>query len=326
MKYCFIINPNAGKGTCIEELSESIKSSCLELLAEYDIYVSQSVDNTDEYVARSANECGDAGVAFIACGGDGTLCKTVMSVMKLPKEIRKNVFVGVVPSGTGNDFVSNFNNKHLFLDIKSQLESTTYAIDLLKCNDMYSVNMINIGFDCHVVCKKEEIGRRKWLPRKFAYIFSLVITLIKKPGVELKLSTDGIEAQKKSLLLTTWANGAFCGGGFNSNPKACLTDGKIDCITVENVSRVKFLTLVGDYKNGTHLGEKFEGIVDNFKSQTVDMYFDEETPVSVDGEVIRTKELHISVERDALNILLPKNVLPKVERATEVFDKEPVLQ
>ena len=78
------------------------------------------------------------------------------------------------------------------------------------------------------------------------------------------------------------------------------------------MSRTKFLSLVGDYKKGKHLCAKFDGIIENFKFKTADFYFDTETPVSVDGEIIRTREIHISVERRALTIFLPHGVKPLV--------------
>lgn len=321
MKYCFIINEKAGKGDFARILTDSINEACERASSEYEIFVSQSTEQTGQYIADQASAVAD-NVAFIACGGDGTLCKTVISVMSLPQEKRKKCAVGVIPVGTGNDFVSNFENKKKFFDIDAQLGGSLYQIDLLRCNDMYSINMINIGFDCHVVCKKEEIGRRKWLPRKFAYIFSLIITLIRKPGVKMAVSVDGAERTERQLLLTTFANGAFCGGGFNSNPTACLTDGQIDCIAVENVGRVKFLSLVGDYKKGLHLGDKFKKIITHFKCDEADMSFDTETPVSVDGEVIITDRLNISVARGALSFLLPAGVKAK----SEVVSEEPVLQ
>ena len=311
MKYCFIINPKAGKGAFVEELNNNISTVCNEAGVNYDIFTSKTVGDTKGYVKEIANNS-EEDVAFFACGGDGTLCETIFSVMSLDEETRKHVCVGIIPKGTGNDFVSNFESKELFCDIAAQLEGAHYDIDLLKCNDVYSVNMINIGFDCHVVCKKEEIGKKKLVPRKLAYIFSLIATLVKKPTVTLECSNDGCEPEKKTLLLTTLANGAFCGGGFKSNPRASLTDGNIDCIEVKNISRTRFLRMVGDYKKGLHLDGKYEKIITPFKCKTADLYFDEETPVSVDGEIIKTREIHISVASCALKILLPRGVKPLI--------------
>ncbi len=309
MKYCFIINPMAGKEGRAEALVKEIQEGCARENAEYNIFVSNSIEETNKYVKQTAQEATEK-VTFVSCGGDGTLCKTVAAVMSLDEKQRKNIGVGVLPVGTGNDFVKNFADKNLFLDINAQLNATPYEIDLIKCNDIYSINMINIGFDCHVVCKKEEMGRKKFLPRKFAYIVALVLTLIKKPGVRAKLFADKVEKGAKQLLLTTLANGSFCGGGFKSNPTAILDDGKIDCIEIKNVSRTKFISLVDKYKKGLHLAEKFKDTVSHFKCMTADMYFDQKTPVSVDGEVIQTKELHLSVAKKALTIMLPQGVLP----------------
>lgn len=323
MKYCFIINPAAGKGHRVEEVVENIKSVSERMSADYDVFTSDNIDATREYIRAEAASA-ENGVGFIACGGDGTLCETISAVMELDGDIRSGVRVGVIPMGTGNDFVSNFDPKETFFDIEAQLNSEEFEIDLIRCNDMHSVNMINIGFDCHVVCKKEEIGAKKWVPRKMAYIFSLVLTLIRKPGVKMKLSRDGEEYKDKQLLLTTFANGAFCGGGFYSNPRASLTDGKIDCIEVKNIGRLKFVSLVGSYKKGEHLVPKFKNIIENLKSHTVDILFDEETHVSVDGEIIRTKELHLSVDRKALKFLLPAGVRVKIQEIKAELTKEAV--
>lgn len=326
MKYCFILNSRAGNGKLAGEISAKIDERCSAACADHDIFFSDDPRDTDDYAARIAEALGDdEKVTFIACGGDGTLCQTVGAVMKLPEEQREKVAVGVIPMGTGNDFVSNFNNKDLFFDIDAQLEATPIEIDLLKCNDVYSINMINIGFDCQVVCKKEQIGKRKWLPRKLAYIFSLVITLIKKPGVTMDFSADSEEATKKELLLTTLSNGAFCGGGFKSNPTASLDDGRIDCIAVKNIGRLKFVSLVGSYKKGLHLGGKFKKIIDHFKCREADMYFDSETPVSVDGEIVRVNELHVRVIDKALKFMLPKGV-SAIKKVVEELTAEAALQ
>lgn len=315
MKYCFIVNPKAGKGQSVDSVCADVRRICEEREVDYDLFVSECIGDTKEQVAKLADE-GDE-VCFIACGGDGTLCETTLAVMALPSEQRERVSVGVIPMGTGNDFASNFENKQAFFDISAQIDHTPYEIDLVKCNDMYSINMVNVGFDSHVVCQKEKIGRKKWVPRKLAYVISLLITLIKKPGIKAELICDGEEPIHKELLLTTLANGAFCGGGFYSNPLASLTDGQVDVITVKNVGRIKFLTLVGSYKKGVHIREKFKKIVENFKCRTADMYFDREMPVSIDGELVYTSEIHLSIEQAALKFMLPKGATPKT-KAPEV--------
>ncbi len=305
MKYCFIINPLAGKGTFVDQLCQEITLVCGHAGVRYDIFTSKTIGDTHGYVKETLASTDDR-VTFFSCGGDGTLCETILSVMSLDSETRKRACVGIVPKGTGNDFVSNFDKKELFCNIAAQIEGTTHDIDILKCNDLYSVNMINIGFDCHVVCKKEEIGKKKWVPRKLAYIIAVLLTLGKRPTVSLKRIFDGKKAEKKKLLLTTYANGAFCGGGFHSNPFASLIDGNIDCLEVDILSRAKFVSMVGDYRGGKHLGGKYDDVMHPSKCKTADVYFDEETPISVDGEIIRTRELHVSVLNKALTILVPR--------------------
>jgi diacylglycerol kinase family enzyme len=108
------------------------------------------------------------------------------------------------------------------------------------------------------------------------------------------------------------ANGAFCGGGFHSNPNASLIDGQIDLLTINNVGRIRFVSLVGKYKKGEHICQKLAHIIGNRKCSTVDLYFDRETPVSIDGEIVFEKELHLSVDRGALRFMLPKGITPRM--------------
>lgn len=304
----------------VEGVLSDISAACEGAGVDHSVLVSRNIEETRDFISENAAAV-DGEVSFIACGGDGTLCQTILLVMELSAEQREKVSVGVVPMGTGNDFVSNFTDKERFFNIEAQIKGSAYEIDLVKCNDLYSVNMVNVGFDSHVVCKKERLSKKKWLPRKLAYIAGLVITLIRKPGLKVDFSRDGDKPEKRDLLLTTLANGAFCGGGFNSNPKASLTDGNIDCIAVKNVSRLKFLSLVGKYKNGTHLSGKFDSIISHFKCRKADLVFSEETPVSVDGELVYTKELHLSVDEKAIKIRLPDGVLPKVREIKERLDE-----
>jgi diacylglycerol kinase family enzyme len=173
----------------------------------------------------------------------------------------------VIPLGTGNDFTKAFTNPEYFKDIKHQILGKAERIDLMKYNNRYSINVINIGFDCEVVCKTVDLKKKKYIPSKMAYIAGLVITLVRKPGVRAAMAKNGEEAQMRDYLLNTYANGCFCGGGFHSNPTAQLCDGQIDALFVKNISRLRFLSLVGKYKKGTHLSGKYDDILSCVKGK-----------------------------------------------------------
>ena len=172
--------------------------------------------------------------------------------------------------------------------------------------------MVNIGFDCEVVDHTAQFKRHPLVPSGMAYVAGLVVTLLKKPTLRAHITEDGEEADYH-YLLNTFANGCFCGGGFHSNPQGSLSDGFIDALFVNNIGRLKFISLVGDYKKGTHLSEKFAKILKNRKLTTISFRFDKETNVCVDGELIRVKELVLSILPSALNFLIPKGCAVRAE-------------
>ena len=306
MKYCFIVNPYAGKGKCVDELCEKIKTTCDARGVDYDVCITESIEALGEYVRATAKDkCAEEEIGFFACGGDGTLCETMNAILSL--EDRQGIYLGLVPVGTGNDFARNFGDTECFKDIGAQLDSEKGFVDLIRCNDMYSINMVNIGFDCEVVVNMIDFKTGKLVPSKFAYIAGIIKTLVKKPGVKMKVSVDGGEYEEKNLLLTTFANGCFCGGGFRSNPLSKLNDGKMDALFVKDITRLKFISLVSYYKAGTHLEtDKFKAIVSHGKFDTMDMVFDKETHICVDGEIVSAKELHLSVDKGALGFIIPR--------------------
>lgn len=317
MKYCFILNPAAGKGYGLEQLREDIEACYKQSDTEVEIYTTMGVGDAKDYVARAVAENPEESYRFYACGGDGTLCEVVNGVMGLDNP--KQAEVGLIPSGTGNDFVRNFTFGENFFDIRAQMEAESIPIDLIRCNDLYAINMVNIGFDCEVVVKTAQLKRRSFISSKMAYITGLVVTLFRKPGIHAKQIFNGEgEGEEKQYLLNTYANGSFCGGGFHSNPASSVQDGKLDAILVNDVTRRKFLSLVGKYKKGTHLSGEFTDILSNQKLDRVDMIFEGETPVSVDGEIVTVNELHLSIAPLALNFLVPAGSwLAQKQAATE---------
>jgi YegS/Rv2252/BmrU family lipid kinase len=303
MKHYFIINPNAGNGKRAGEIKESVKECCASLSVEFEIYMTKGVGDGTAFVKSICENADNLPARFYACGGDGTLGEVANGVLGV-----SGAEVGLIPIGTGNDYARNFSHGELFFDIEAQINGEAVSVDLLRCNDMCAVNMINIGFDCEVVKKKEYLQTKPYLPSKLAYIFGLVICLAKKPGMRARITCDGEELGEKKLLLTTYANGRYCGGGFLSNPISDITDGKIDALFIDDISRMKFVSLVGSYKKGTHINEKNAKILKNKKCSKIILEFPSVQSASVDGEIFDFERLEIECLSSAMSFVLPRGV------------------
>lgn len=306
MVYHFVLNPMSGKNykkaqKSVKAITDKIRSACQKRQLSYRIYYTTSVGDATEYVRSMVNSTQDR-QRFICVGGDGTINEIVNSSPCNP-----NVEFGVIPYGSGNDFVRNFTNTELFRNIDAQIDGETVSLDLIKLNDSYCANMINIGFDCSVVKIATKIKKMRLSPPGFSYATGVIVALFRKYGTQMKITFDDGEVIDSKLLLTAIGNGRFCGGGFNSLPKAFLNDGLMDIVIIKKVSRFTFISLVNSYKKGTYVNkERALKYITYKRVPHFKMEFDAPIPICVDGDIKGAKNIDFSVVRDGFNFVIPK--------------------
>ena len=302
MIYHFILNPKSGRPRKQKNLEEIIKVACRKRQLSYHIYYTTCPGDATEYVCsmvRISNEP----QRFICVGGDGTLSEIVNSAPSNP-----NVEFGVIPYGSGNDFVRNFTNKELFLSIDEQLDGKVVSLDLIKYNDAYSVNMINIGFDCAVVKEAARFKKIKLFSPGFSYTLGIIKVFFRKFGTKMRLIFDDGEVWDDIYTLTAIGNGKFCGGGYRSLPLACTNDGTIDICSIKKVSRFTFIKLVKSYKDGTYVNNENAREYFNLKRAShFKMEFEKPTPICIDGEIKGAKSIDISVVSNAFKFVIPQS-------------------
>jgi diacylglycerol kinase family enzyme len=227
--------------------------------------------------------------------------------MALPEAYRKGrVSVGVIPIGTGNDFIRNFGKAADFMDIHAQLNGTPVQVDAISFNQRYAANMLNIGFDCQVVKKVEELRGNFFMRKGIAYPIGVACTLLRFPHAQIKLTFDDGEIYEGRFLLSFVANGCYCGGGFKSASEAKQDDGLLDVMMVKPISRLKFISLIGKYKKGTLLGTRAAKkyiLYKQCKSVTVEAVAGED--VCIDGEVEPFGKLQIQAEQKVYYFSVP---------------------
>lgn len=305
MKHIYIINPAAGRGDSSERLKREIAAAYADADIAPEVYLTTGVGDATRFVHAWCTSHPDEEVRFYACGGDGTLNEVVSGAVGHP-----NAAVGLIPVGTGNDFVRCFTEFDRFMNVDAQRAGQEIEIDVMRCNGKYAINLINTGFDCEVVVKTSEIKRRPWVPAGMAYGMGVAMELIRKPGVKVELSIDGGEYVTRELLLCAVGNGAFYGGGFKPLPFASLTDGMLDMCMVDNVSRAKFISLVGSYKRGEHVVPANKDVLHYTRCRSLSMRFAEPQNLCMDGEVIRVSECSVDVVPRALRLVVPRGSSP----------------
>jgi diacylglycerol kinase (ATP) len=244
------INPTAGRGRAGRRLAD-IRQIFAAALLPVEIFVSDAVGDMEGQVERAVNR----GVRqIVVVGGDGSVNESVNGMQHAAKEC----CLGVIPSGTGNDFAKACGIP-LDWDLAAQTlvqriayNEPTRQIDIGRMNDRYFANGVGIGFDARVT----RVARSIRLPiGDVVYLLALLRCLI--GGVATpELSIRGDDVQFRGpVTLATVCNGAWVGGLFHIAPSATNADGQMDLLIADPVSRTRILALLPRLMRGQHMQE-----------------------------------------------------------------------
>jgi len=300
MEHIFIINPFAGQGRAVK-LIPHIDEMLMDTGVTYSIYVTKAKGDAERFVRETLSKRKD--VRFYACGGDGSLHEAVNGAKGYP-----DAEIGVIPVGTGNDFIRNFADRDSFLDIRAQIKGKSRPCDVIEINGRYIVNMANIGFDCDAAEKAAEWKKRPFVTGTMAYVCGVAEMFVKPMGKHLSFRFDDGKRLNGKFLLCTLANGMFCGGGFKSSPGATVDDGLIDVGIVKMLSRATFVSILPKYKTGTYLDTKVgKNKVIYKRYRSVEIIAKEPVNISTDGEINEFTHIKAINVQKAYRFIVPEN-------------------
>ena len=294
MKHLFIINPVAGIKRNAEEIAARIRAAFKSRAEEYEIVMTRHHgDATD--IARAACEK-EGPLRIYSIGGDGTLHEVLQGCYQKP-----DAELAPYPNGTGNDFVKAF-PEYDFTDLEKLIDGKPRRIDLLKCGDTVSLNIINCGFDAMVAQNVDKF--KKTFTGNLAYYIALFYTFTQRLGQKLRVEADGEVIYNDRSLLAAVANGNVYGGGFKAAPDAKVDDGLADLVIVKNMPRLKIATFVDSYKTGEH--EKIAQLLLKARARKISVSSDAPFTICYDGECEKVTECTVEVLPAAMSIVLPE--------------------
>ena len=182
----------------------------------------------------------------VAFGGDGFIHEIIQHIV--PREIP----LGVIPCGTGNDFARSIGVYRLTLTEQMNLitQSDIRAIDLGRVDQRWFAAILSSGFDALV---NERANLMQWPKGRMRYNIAMIekIIALKAHSYRIRLDHDVLEVE---ATLVTVANGPSYGGGMNVCPDANLNDGLFDVMVLGKVSRAELLRVFPKVYTGRHVG------------------------------------------------------------------------
>lgn len=197
-------------------------------------------------IARNASENSDV---VVAVGGDGTCNEVVNGLMITPNS---EIVFGVIPNGTGNDFVRNFPPFDPYTFVSSIVENSVQTIDLGKVTfekvSRYFLNVADIGFGARVI---ETMNRQRLsgISGKFSYNLAIFRTFFTFRKPVIKVHNDDFHFEGKSLMIV-FSNGTTFGHGLQIYPEAKLDSGKLGLAVIGKVSLFEYAKNLGNLKEG----------------------------------------------------------------------------
>lgn len=301
MHFVFIINPAAGKEDSKKEILDQLEN--LKDI-DYSVYYTKSVNDATSYVDKMASEDPTKEYCFVACGGDGTINEVINGLVG-----HDNCCFSVYPCGSGNDYVKYFGGADKFKSLDELVNGRIVKVDSMVVSDKYSVNVINFGFDCHVVKIMEKVKRKFLIGGKNAYTTGVIGALFTGRRNYCKIYADGkLLNPTGEFMLCTIANGAYVGGSYKCAPRSLIDDGYMEVCMAKHMSILKLASMIGAYQKGEHLDqERFKNYLVYTRAKQVELVSEKGMDLCIDGEVVQGTHFVIDNKKQLLSFLAPKS-------------------
>jgi diacylglycerol kinase (ATP) len=294
VKTVIVLNPVAGSVGAVDELKEKFRR-----VKDGEVRVTTKPGDAEDFSREAVDRGCDL---IVAAGGDGTLNSVINGI----GERIRDVSVGLVPLGTGNDFARSLNlPKAVDESIELLERRRTRQIDLVRVTSdrtRYFVNVSAGGFSGIVDEKLTPEMKATWGP--LAYLRGAAKALPELSAYRTEMLLDDSEQIALNLYNVIVANGRYVAGGIPIAPEAVVDDGLLDIILIPERPAAQIALLMAQIFLGEHL--KNDAIVFRRAAKLAvnshpGIWF------NVDGELVGNEPALFEVMTRALRIVVGEN-------------------
>jgi len=308
-RHFVIFNPASGRGRGARRI-ETYRGLLRDSLASVEFAATSHAGEERDLALAAARDGYDV---VVAVGGDGTWSNVADGLMTSG---RSDVALGVLPSGTGNDF-----GRNLGFDPRDATDAVAaLAAGVLRRVDVgrvetpsaadrapdawetrHFLNVAGFGFDVAVI---DAAAGARFLRGELLYKVTALQQLFRFNGFDCEVeTTTGTRRRARHLMLTV-SNGRYFGGGFPIAPSADVSDGLLHACRIEDAGPFTRLRLFNLAERGRHVGAERVELVD---APVLRLTFAAPPRFELDGDVRRAarETVELRVLPGALPVVAP---------------------
>lgn len=302
-RWFVILNPHAGSGRGKKDQSEILK-----ILTQSDFDFELAVSEYHRHTIQLTIEAIKKGFRnLIVAGGDGTLNEAVNGIFSQSACQPKEITIGMVPVGTGNDWIKTFGIPNEYKAAVSIIKKgdtmqqdigriTFSESDLMKT--CYFANMAGFGFDAMVAEKTNRL-KNKGRNGISLYLQALGSSFLNYQTAKTRILIDEKEIEELIFSISIGI-GKYNGGGMMQAP-AAIPDNGLFQVTI-----IRKIGLFGILRNlaGLYSGEFIKDPrVSTHQASRVFISAAKKIAGEADGEILGDNEFEINLFSQKLNVI-----------------------
>jgi len=296
--FFIVVNPHSGNSNfkkSWEKITYILKLKNINFSYSFTEYRKHEVILVDKAIEQGYRN-------IISVGGDGTLHHVVNGIMKQRYIKTSKIKLGVIPLGTGNDWIRTYNIPNsIEKSIDVILKNTTVlqdigCITLLNGKKEYFNNLAGTGYDGYVVKNLNNLKKMGSLAFLVSGLYSLFS--YKKTKYKIIINNKTINEQ---CLMILFGICKYSGGGLRVTKDPNPKDGLLDITIVKNISFLDLLFNIPKLYNGDIIHHRK---VTNYKTRELKILDNYNSTIEADGEIIGNGSLNVTIKQNAVLFLI----------------------
>ncbi len=285
---------------------EKIESVLKERGVVFDMVQSENSDSVERLMTMLIN---NGYKTIVIVGGDSALNDAVNCLMKVEKQERDSIALGLIPNGVMNDFARfwDLDEDNVEQTVDWLLKHRVRKVDLgcirytnknqERCH-RYFLNCVNIGMTADIMNLRRQT-RRLFGSRTLSFISSLFVMLFHRMEYKMNLRINNDVIDRKIMTVCIGS-----GPGYGQTPNAVPYNGMLDVSVVYHPEVVQLIEGLWLLISGRFLNHRS---VHPFRTTEIIVNEAKKAMVGIDGRLMKTPvgPFRIDIEQEVISFLIP---------------------